>query len=124
MTIKFHCYYCDSRLEAEDEHAGLEVECPSCNQKITVPLISVNTEEIPRLRDIFVEEDKELDALLEIPGAEAESIEGEEPNLSKTKPFQHLLETRYNRQQEGSEKEEKAGDEVALGPTRFRAGQR
>jgi len=35
-TFTFNCPHCNSELEAQNEWAGLQMECPSCNQTITV----------------------------------------------------------------------------------------
>lgn len=38
-SFKFYCSKCGQRLEAQDEWRGLTVECPSCKNQITVPLV-------------------------------------------------------------------------------------
>lgn len=37
MDIVFKCSHCDQELSVEDSAAGAEIECPSCNNRITVP---------------------------------------------------------------------------------------
>lgn len=37
MDIVFKCTNCDQELSVEDSAAGAEIECPSCNNRITVP---------------------------------------------------------------------------------------
>jgi DNA-directed RNA polymerase subunit RPC12/RpoP len=37
MDIVFKCSRCDQELSVEGEHAGAEIECPSCGAKLTVP---------------------------------------------------------------------------------------
>lgn len=37
MDIVFKCSNCDQELSVEDSAAGAEIECPSCNNRITVP---------------------------------------------------------------------------------------
>jgi hypothetical protein len=37
MSIKFHCDYCNKRIEAQDSAGGKWAKCPSCHNKIYVP---------------------------------------------------------------------------------------
>ena len=37
MDIIFKCSHCDQELSVEDAAAGVEIECPSCGNRITVP---------------------------------------------------------------------------------------
>ena len=37
MDIVFKCSHCDQELSVEDSAVGAEIECPSCNNRITVP---------------------------------------------------------------------------------------
>lgn len=37
MDIVFKCSHCDQELSVEEAAAGLEIECPSCNNRIQVP---------------------------------------------------------------------------------------
>ncbi len=37
MPMKFQCPKCAQSFEAEDEMQGLEIDCPACNAKMTVP---------------------------------------------------------------------------------------
>ncbi|MCX6984931.1 MAG: PrsW family glutamic-type intramembrane protease [Lentisphaerae bacterium] len=36
--IKFSCNHCGQHLEGEDNHAGITLQCPTCNKSICVPL--------------------------------------------------------------------------------------
>jgi hypothetical protein len=40
MDIVFKCPYCDQELEVEASGAGSTLECPACNNSITVPAAS------------------------------------------------------------------------------------
>ncbi len=35
--MKFYCYACGQTLEADREHIGLEIQCPVCQVKLTIP---------------------------------------------------------------------------------------
>lgn len=35
--MKFSCYACGQTLEADQEHIGLEIQCPVCQVKLTIP---------------------------------------------------------------------------------------
>lgn len=35
--ILFKCEHCGKELEASDEYAGMQVECPECNAEVTIP---------------------------------------------------------------------------------------
>lgn len=37
MDIAFKCSHCDQELTVDASAAGAEIECPSCNNKLTVP---------------------------------------------------------------------------------------
>jgi DNA-directed RNA polymerase subunit RPC12/RpoP len=37
MDIVFKCTHCGQELSVDDTGAGAEIDCPSCNNKITVP---------------------------------------------------------------------------------------
>ncbi len=37
MAIKFECPHCNQHVEAEDDWAGRELECPACSKKLTIP---------------------------------------------------------------------------------------
>ena len=42
MALKFECPHCQSRLSAEPELYGVQVDCPECSQALIVP----NAEEV------------------------------------------------------------------------------
>src|SRR5258705_7840313 len=46
MDIVFKCSRCDQELSVEGEHAGAEIECPSCGAKLTVPDAGTRSEAI------------------------------------------------------------------------------
>jgi DNA-directed RNA polymerase subunit RPC12/RpoP len=37
MDLVFKCEHCEQELSVDDSAAGVEIECPSCGQAITVP---------------------------------------------------------------------------------------
>ena len=37
MAIKFHCEYCDKKIEAPDSTGGKWGKCPACHKKLYVP---------------------------------------------------------------------------------------
>ena len=37
MDIVFKCTHCDQELSVEDSAAGVEIQCPSCGNTLTVP---------------------------------------------------------------------------------------
>lgn len=36
-AFKFNCPSCDARMEAGSEHVGMEIDCPHCSAKVTIP---------------------------------------------------------------------------------------
>ncbi len=44
MTITFHCYYCNKKVEAQDSVAGKWAKCPACHNKIYVPNLNIKDE--------------------------------------------------------------------------------
>ena len=40
MAIQFSCVKCGARIEVEDQYAGGQCECPSCNASLVIPLES------------------------------------------------------------------------------------
>ncbi len=47
MPIKFHCEHCGKKITAPDDSGGRRGKCPSCGQKIFVPIPEDKLEEIP-----------------------------------------------------------------------------
>jgi DNA-directed RNA polymerase subunit RPC12/RpoP len=43
--MKFHCRFCDQRLEADSEMIGSQIECPACSKEIIVKLASADVSE-------------------------------------------------------------------------------
>ena len=37
MDIRFECPHCAQRLKVDDSGAGLQIECPGCHTKVTIP---------------------------------------------------------------------------------------
>ena len=52
--IHFQCPHCGSNLEVEDEGAGLQVDCPSCNEPITIPKSAREAEHKRRQRAVWI----------------------------------------------------------------------
>lgn len=50
--ISFHCSNCQQKLEAPEEMAGENVQCPSCESMITIP--AQKTREAVKLNDISI----------------------------------------------------------------------
>lgn len=46
MAITFHCNYCNRRIEAKEEAAGKWGKCPSCHNKIYVPNLDADTDDL------------------------------------------------------------------------------
>jgi DNA-directed RNA polymerase subunit RPC12/RpoP len=46
MDIVFKCSHCDQELSVEEAAAGLEIECPSCNNRLVVPPAPVTHENL------------------------------------------------------------------------------
>ncbi len=47
MSIKFHCEHCGKKVTAPDNAGGKRGICPSCKQKIFIPMPEDELEEIP-----------------------------------------------------------------------------
>ena len=47
MSFKFHCTNCGQKIEAEAEHIGQNVSCPSCSQLMLVPTPSDTSDHTP-----------------------------------------------------------------------------
>ena len=48
MSFHFRCPNCNAKLEAEDDWAGLETACPTCNQ--IIPITPETTQEKPKIK--------------------------------------------------------------------------
>jgi DNA-directed RNA polymerase subunit RPC12/RpoP len=62
MAIVFHCEHCGKKVSAPDESGGHQGKCPSCNQRIFIPMAKDQVEEIP-LRQVDPEEERRRKAL-------------------------------------------------------------
>ncbi len=47
MPIKFHCEHCGKKVTAPDNAGGKRGKCPSCKQRIFIPMPEEELEEIP-----------------------------------------------------------------------------
>ena len=46
MSITFHCEYCGKKIKAPDGAGGKWSNCPSCNNKLYIPDLSLGGEEL------------------------------------------------------------------------------
>jgi hypothetical protein len=46
MSIKFHCEYCGKKIDAPDTAGGKRGKCPACHNKIYVPQIDADDDEL------------------------------------------------------------------------------
>ena len=46
MTITFHCSQCNKKIEAQDSAAGKWAKCPVCHNKIYIPNLNADDEEL------------------------------------------------------------------------------
>ena len=46
MAIIFHCDHCGKKIEAQEKVAGKWGKCPSCHNKIYVPNLNVNADDL------------------------------------------------------------------------------
>jgi DNA-directed RNA polymerase subunit RPC12/RpoP len=46
MDIVFKCSHCDQELSVDASAAGAEIDCPSCNNRITVPDVAPRPENL------------------------------------------------------------------------------
>lgn len=46
MSITFHCEYCGKKIEAQDNAGGKWGKCPACHNKLYVPDLSSDDEEL------------------------------------------------------------------------------
>ena len=46
MAITFHCNFCNKRIEAKKEAAGKWGKCPSCHNKIYVPNLEADADDL------------------------------------------------------------------------------
>lgn len=46
MAITFHCKYCGKKIEAQEKAAGKWGKCPSCHNKIYVPNLNVEVDDL------------------------------------------------------------------------------
>ena len=46
MTISFHCKYCSKKIEASEKSAGKWGRCPSCHNKIYVPDLNAEIDDL------------------------------------------------------------------------------
>lgn len=40
MTIKFYCDFCRQKIEAQEVYFGMDINCPGCKERITVPTLA------------------------------------------------------------------------------------
>ena len=45
MLFTFNCPHCNVKIEAKDEWRGVEAECPSCGNKLIIPVNLQQTSE-------------------------------------------------------------------------------
>ncbi len=69
MSIRFNCKHCSNKLEADEDVAGMVVECPHCSADLVVPKKRGSAEQDDEDDVLF---DEDIDAYLE---AEEESEE-------------------------------------------------
>ena len=43
MTFKFHCKFCQSKIEAPIEYKGTSIDCPTCNERLHAPSPTLST---------------------------------------------------------------------------------
>jgi len=63
MAITFHCDHCGKKIEASENAAGKWGKCPSCHNKIYVPNLEVNVDDL-KFAPINEEEEKRKQKLL------------------------------------------------------------
>ena len=64
MAISFHCDHCDRKIEAKDSAGGKWGKCPSCHNKVYVPAIVEEDEQLT-LAPIDEEAEKKEKQLME-----------------------------------------------------------
>ncbi len=57
--FKFECPHCHSRVEAGDEHVGMEIDCPHCAQKVTITKPKEEAKPTPDAADFSEPEKKQ-----------------------------------------------------------------
>lgn len=62
MTIVFHCEHCGKKVSAPDEAGGRQGKCPSCSQRVFIPMPKEQIEEIPLL-EVDPDEERRRKAL-------------------------------------------------------------
>jgi len=46
MSIKFHCEYCGNQISAKDESAGKWGTCPACHNKLYIPDLNADIDDL------------------------------------------------------------------------------
>ena len=64
MSIVFHCEHCGNRITAKDEAAGKWGTCPACHNKLYIPDLNVEADDL-KLAPIDETEEAEKKKLLE-----------------------------------------------------------
>jgi len=97
MTITFHCEYCNKKIEAKDSAGGKWGNCPSCHNKIYVPVNFSEDEEL-RLAPLDEEEQKRKQQLIEETFQLNQQIlsEREVDDSVEKKEIKHITEEQLN----------------------------
>ena len=64
MPIVFHCDHCGKKIEAQDNVGGQWRNCPSCHNRIYVPSITEDNEDLPKLAPIDEPEEERTRRLM------------------------------------------------------------
>jgi hypothetical protein len=63
MSITFHCVHCDNKITAKDESAGKWGICPVCHNKIYIPDLNVDIDDL-KLAPVDEEEESKKRQLM------------------------------------------------------------
>ena len=63
MSITFHCVHCDNKITAKDESAGKWGVCPVCHNKIYIPDLNADIDDL-KLAPVDEEEERKKKELM------------------------------------------------------------
>ena len=81
---KFECPHCSQSIDAPDDLAGADAECPACNAAITVP-ISGSKRKLPALSDVEQHNIEQQQKLASEMAKEAGKLEAERRDIEHAK---------------------------------------
>ena len=98
MSITFHCIHCDNKITAKDEAAGKWGICPACHNKVYIPDLNAEIDDLKLAPVNEEEETKQKRLMAETYQLTRDSLQ-ERENAAKGRRFHRSLTTRNFRRE-------------------------